>query len=157
MKKVLYLVLMATLMMACKKDDPTPPKTTYQIINNTETSESSIEFLDGSLFEVVIFCYVGNDVARQDNLPAVSSGGGKSELIEVPDSFDKLKVSFKLLPKESPYYNLPANGRKYVVSFSFLQKGKSNQIIIDGLTMVSGELKNGHVETISVNKALKSI
>lgn len=143
MKNILFLLILAAVVtLGCKKDEPEPASpTTYQIVNDNEVNESTIEFLDGTLYEIVVFAYTGDDIARQDNVDPVGPSGSKSDIIEVPDTIEKIKISFKFLPKESPYYNLSSNNRKYVVSYTFLEKGKNNQVIIDGQTMVSGELK----------------
>lgn len=147
MKKLTVVLFMVALIISCKKEEPT----TYQIVNNSEVTSSTIPYLDGSMYEVVVFHYSGEDITKQDNIKKIEPAGGKSEIIEVPASTEKLKVSFKFLPPESSFYDSDANNRKYVVAFSIITKEKNNLITVDGNTMIK--------ETISKseNPGLSSI
>jgi len=126
------------LFVSCEKEnDPEPELTTYRIINNKEkwVNEDGLEY--GILWDVVVFCYVGDDIARQDNLEPIHQGD-TSEKIEVEPNFEKVKVSFRFF-SENQYYNYPLDypGRriKYVMSFYFLKEGENTDIIIDEETM----------------------
>ena len=66
-------------------------------------------------------------------------------MIEIDDKIEKIKVSFKMLPKESEYYDLSSNVRKYVVSYTFLEKGVNNVVIIDKNTLIGTSLKSDRV------------
>ena len=138
MKKVLLLALVFTL-FSCEKEEP---KTTYQIINNNEFDYTGFQYLDGTLWEVIVFKYIGDDVAGQENLDPINPDGGTTEMIEIDDKIEKIKVSFKLLPRESEYYDLSSNVRKYVVSYTFLDKGENNVVIIDKNTLIGSSLKS---------------
>lgn len=138
MKKVLVISLfVAILITGCKKEDS---PTTYQIVNNTTLQSTSIQYLDGSMYEIVVYCYKGTDIVRQDNFAKVASGGGKSE--KKAAEYDKVKVSFKMLPPESTYYSNSINDRLYVVAYTVLTKGSNTQIIINGQTQVSKYMKS---------------
>lgn len=142
MKKVLLfmLPLLAALFVfaACSKDDE-PNVSTFTIINNQEKFESSLdEYLNGTMYEVIAFEYdeAGNNIG-QININDIPYGGGKSEPIQVQESCSKVQVSFKMVPPESPMYDLSSNARTYVVSLGVIQKGGNINIVVDGNTMVT--------------------
>src|SRR5690554_6147821 len=112
MKKILFILIVA-LLAGCSKDEDTAA-TTYEIINNSEHFESDIEYLDGTLWEVIVYHYVGDDIAKQENLPSIQYGGATSTKISIEPNIEKLQVSFQILPKDSPLYDLDANKRGYV-------------------------------------------
>lgn len=151
MKNLALLACLALLLTSCSKEDPT----TYQIINDCKVTTTSTEYLDGSIYEVIVFHYSGEDIIKQDNIDDVSSGGGKSAIINVPAGSEKVKVSFQLLPPESPFYNLSANDRMYVVAFTVLEKGINNVIRINDNTMVDDGIGlAGGLEVSSVSSRL---
>lgn len=131
---LLILTLMSTLMQSCTKDEP--EVTSYQIINNMQKVETSYEYLDGSMYEIVVLQYKGTEVIKQDNIRKISSGGGKSEVIKTDPQCEKISISFKMLPPESPYYNLSSNDRIYVVTRYYLTPNKTTSVTIDGNTIV---------------------
>jgi hypothetical protein len=159
MKKIkgVLIVLALISFSACNKSDDTPEKTTYQIINNMEDQGDEIEYLDGTLWEVTVFCYIGDDIARQDNVDPVEPDGGESDMVEVKKEIEKVKVSFKLLPKASSLYDISANNRKYVASFFYLDKGKNTDIVIDGNTMVGPTLNPSSVNRSSIDRVIEEL
>lgn len=142
MKKFLFFMAMTLpilLFSSCSKEEEDMPNvSTFTIINNNEKYDSTIEYLDGSMYEVVVFEYdeTGNNIG-QINIDDITYGGGKSDAIPVQDECSKVQVSFKMLPKESPYYDLSSNKRLYVASLSVIKKGSNTNIIIDSNTMTS--------------------
>jgi hypothetical protein len=155
MKKLLFVFSILIVFSCTKKDDPKPepePKTTYQVVNNTPHYSSNLPYLDGSIYEIIVFCYIGDDMVRQDNLTKVTYGGGKSEEKEVPKEYTKIKVSFKFLPKESEHYNLEANNRKYIKAFTVIEKGKNNVCTLDDNTMIGESLKAMKKEINSIHQ-----
>ncbi|HEY3373389.1 MAG TPA: hypothetical protein VGK10_21270 [Prolixibacteraceae bacterium] len=156
MKKILLIAIMSILFFGCKKDEDSA-KTTYQISNNTtRINTSSDPYLNGTMWEIVVYCYIGSDIVRQDNIVSVSPGGGKSDMIEVPSNYEKIKVSFKFLPPQSAYYDLSLNNRKYVVAYTLLGKGKNSIVSISDDTMSGPTLNSSIKDTKKViNKAIK--
>ena len=149
----LTLLTIIFIFMGCKKEED---KTTYQIVNNWAYSPSTTDqYLNGTLWEVVVYCYNGTDIVRQDNIASVEYSGGKSEVIEVPSNFEKVKVSFKLLPEASPNYDMEENVRLYVVAYTLLTKGTNNLITITGTTQCSPTLISNDGQ-ISIRKAIES-
>lgn len=138
MKKILLLACLFVLFISCEKT------TTYQIVNNSSYAGSSCDgYLDGSMYEVVVFQYIGNDIVKQDNISKISYGGDMSDEIQVDNDIEKVKVSFMMLPRECAYYELPSNKRLYVVAYSYMKEGELTRITIDDNTMVSNSLSKG--------------
>lgn len=137
MKKLLFTLLVASLVVvaSCSSDDESA--TTYDISNNLSISESTVPYLNGTMYEVVVYQYIDNNVVKQDNIKQVNSGGGKCQKMEVSNNVNFLQVSFKFLPKESPLYNDSYNQRRYVVVKTPIKKGTHHSIIISGDTMVT--------------------
>lgn len=139
MKKLFFMLpMLAALLMftACSEDDD-PNVSTFTIINNTEKLRPSLdEYLNGTMYEVIAFEYDenGNNIG-QININDIPYGGGKSEPIQVQESCSKVQVSFRLVPRESPFYNLQENARLYIVSLGVIKKGGNINIIVDGETM----------------------
>lgn len=136
MKNLIIILSVLLLFVSCQKEEPT----TYQVINNTTRINSSVPFLDGSLYEVVVFLYSGSDIIDEDHIESIEPGGGKSDIIEVHEGCEKVKISFKLLPPESEFYDTEENSRIYTVSFTLITKEKNNEVIIDDNTMISSNL-----------------
>jgi hypothetical protein len=139
-RRVLCILAVALplVLVGCEKDE----KTSYQVFNKTEKSTYALDkYLDGSLWEVVVFCYIGDNIVRQDNFERIAPGE-KSEIREVPDNFEKIKISFKPLPKQSQFYELSSNARSYTVSYTLLSKDNNTIAEISGKTMVSKTLKS---------------
>lgn len=147
---VLSLILFISL-IGCEKEEE---KTTYQIANNFTPLATNTEYLDGTLWEVVVFCYTGTDIVRQDDIALIAPGGGKSEIKEVEPNYEKIKVSFKFLPSQSSNYDMEANHRMYVVAYLMLEKGKNNVITITDNTMVGSTLKGAVIGKSAENSFL---
>jgi hypothetical protein len=149
--KTIYLILAIVLILGCKKEEI--PPTTYQVINGTSgDSNSTVPYLDGTLYEIVVYQYSGGDIIQQDNIEPLPPRGGTSERIEANPTTDRIKVSFKFLPPQSLMYNDATNYRRYVVSLTILTP-RNNLVIIDDNTMLSGILKS--VQTF--NRSLDSV
>lgn len=143
MKNFIYVLILIFACISCKKEAAT---TTYQVVNNSTLSTSSMEYLDGSIYEVVVYHYSGTDIIKQDAMDKVAAGGGKSEIIEVPASSEKIKVSYKMLPPQSTYYDLSSNHRLYVVAYTLIKQGENNVILLDDNTMVGGTLTKSNIK-----------
>lgn len=149
MKNVIYLFVAVILFAACEKDESS--KTTYEVVNNSEKFVSSMEYLDGTLWEIVVYQFIGDDIVKQDNLDPIAYGGTTSGKIEVDNNVEKVKLSFKFFPKKSEYYDLSSNNRKYVVAYTYIEEGKNNIIEVDGETMSSGSLKSAKVNNLNIS------
>lgn len=136
MKVIWYLAFFLLLTSCSLFENPT----TIEVINNNEKLENSFQQLNGSLWEVVVFCFRGDDVVDEIHLDPIRAEGGTSGIVEVDQDIEKVKVSFKLLPDDSYYSGLDDNYRRYTVSYTYLDKGEHNIITIDGETFVSGSL-----------------
>lgn len=139
MKKVLFLLVMIAAFAGCSKDDDKEVVSTFSITNNSEKFESpNDKYLNGSLYEVVVFEYDENgDNIGQKNVANVAYGGGLSEKVQVSATCVKIQVSFKMLPKESPNYDLSTNKRQYIKSLGVIKKGDNINIVMDGETMIT--------------------
>jgi hypothetical protein len=154
MKKLLPILALLFL-FGCSKDDEVEV-TTYHIVNSVETMDGSVEYLDGTMYEVIVFCFKGEDIVREDVLDPISSGGGISKEVELIPDIEKIKISFKFLPKESAFYDLSSNNRKYTLTTFLIEKGKDNEFIINGSTMTQGTLKSASLKSaLSVSSILK--
>ena len=135
--KKLSLILLTVLsfsFLSCSKDSPV--LTTYQIFNNSTKSTTTIPYLDGSMYEVVVYCYTGVDIVRQDNYDAIEPGQ-KTAMKEVPSTYTKIKVSYKMLPPASAYYDSSTNYRLYTVSYTLLEVEKNTVSEFNDNSMVS--------------------
>lgn len=140
MRNLIFIVFCLFITYSCSKEDQ-PEPTTYQILNAWEKTTSEVEYLDGSIYEVVVFCYNDKDeIIREDNFAVVNSGGGRSEKKPVTENIVKVKVSFKFLPPQSPLYDLSSNVRKYLVTINYLTPGTNNEIVITENTMIKNTI-----------------
>lgn len=144
MKKLIFLVAIIGIMATgCKKNDSKPAPTTFQIQNNVSQTNTGIESLDGTLWDVVVFSYDDNDdVVHQDNITSISYGGDISNKITAENNTTKVKVSFMLLSPDSPYSGSFINVREYTVSYFSLVPHQNNVVTIDGQTMMQTHMKS---------------
>ena len=142
---VFFLLTIIYCLTGCKK---AAEVTAYQIINNNvKVSDALKEYLtandpgqlvnlDGTLREVVVYCYIGSDVVRTDELGDISPNGGKSDLIEVESTYEKIKVTFIFTKPGSVYYGTTLN-RFHPIAITILEKGKSNIVTIDNTVIIT--------------------
>lgn len=139
---MLMVLFAAILFSSCTKDSEQLDPTTLTVTNNTDFYDSGDEYLNGSLYEVIVFTYIGDNVSGQISIDDIAYGGGSIENIELPDKTEKVRLSFKMLPPESPFYDNYINFRRYTVSYYYIDVNKKNQVLIDGSTMMTGTLKS---------------
>lgn len=133
MKKIyLLLVLVVAIATSCKKP------TTVQVVNNSSFFNSTIEGLDGTMYETSVLLYKGNDLVGQESIGDLMYGGDKSSFIEVEDYVDKAKVMFKFLPNSTIY----SNPYKYTAQFYVISINEKNEIIITDETLISNSSKS---------------
>lgn len=127
-----YLLLLLLIAASCESDP-----TTYQIVNNKEFVVSENDpLVDGSLYEVVVFVYFEDDIVRQDNVSAVAPDGGVSSTFEVPETCEKIRISFTSAPSASESFRLAEGARQWVGHYDTLEIGRNNRIIIDDSTHI---------------------
>lgn len=141
MKKILLvLVIIATsisIFSSCKDD----VQKSYRVTNNHPYITSSIEYANGSLYEVIVFQYRGSDIIFEDNLGTIKYGGESSRIINAKESCDKVRVSFQFIPKDSSGdYSFYSN-RFYTEKYFYLEDGKTKEIKIDSTIMITAILK----------------
>lgn len=108
--------------------------TTFQVSNNLELSPP-VELIDGSLWEVVVYYYIGDNLVKMDSISPVLTGEISAKK-EISSDYEKLKFSFQFAPKKSQYYFGYANCRRYSENFTFLRKGENNVIEIHDLSSI---------------------
>ena len=108
--------------------------TTFQISNNLELYPR-VELIDGSLWEVAIYYYIGDNIVKVDSISPVLTGEISAK-IEVSSNYEKLKFSFQFAPKKSQYYFGCANCRRYSENFTIFLKGENNVIEIHDLSSI---------------------
>jgi hypothetical protein len=139
MKRLIYVLFMVFCISCDEALIPTESSsielsTTFQISNNLKLYPP-VEFIDGSLWEVVVYYYIGQDIVKVDSLSPVHTGEISSK-IEIPSIYEKLKFSFQFAPKKSQYYFGCANCRRYSENFTFLEKNKNIIIEIHDLSSI---------------------
>jgi hypothetical protein len=114
---------------------PTETLTTYQISNNLKLYPP-VEFIDGSLWEVIIYYFIGNEIVKVDSINPILTGELSSK-IKISSNYEKMKFSFQLAPKKSQYYFGMANCRRYSENFILIEKGKNIIIEIHDLSSIT--------------------
>jgi hypothetical protein len=133
---LVYVIIAFAFISGCKKAEEDPA--TCQIINNCLSFTSGLDsYFNGSLYEVIVYSYAGNEIVKEYKIGIISSAGGKSEIFEVAPGCDKIRLSFKFLPASSANYNSANNIRLYVVASKRIQKGASNILTLQGNVLVS--------------------
>ena len=142
MKKTLFLFVLLFALVSCDRKGEDLTGTTYKIINNMTYLESTTEYLDATLWDIIVYYYVGETMTGQESIDPISPEGGESEVISVSDEIEKIKISFKFLPPESPYYHEEFNYRQYTTLFSYLRTGGHKDIVLTDNTQVKTTLKS---------------
>lgn len=126
MKKIyLVLVLIVAVATSCKKP------TTVQVINNHPHS-TGYQYADGTLYDVTLITYQGQNKVGQINLGFIGYGGCKSEIIELEDYVEKIRVVYKSLSNEAPI-----NPDLYTYDYFYMTSNKDNVIVLDQSVDVS--------------------
>jgi hypothetical protein len=141
MKKGLLLITLMALVFAvsCEKEKE-DPASTYQVINNLKTMHYDTPYLNGTLWEVIVICYsAAGDVIRKDDLNDIYAEGGRSDVIELPRDCVNVRLSFRLVPRESELYG--STKRLYLANNILINKGRKLTMTVDETTLVTDELK----------------
>jgi hypothetical protein len=140
MKKLIFVIFMIFCISCDENLVPTESRltetpTTYQISNNLKLYPPE-EFIDGSLWEVIIYYFIENEIVKVDSIEPVLTGE-MSPKIKIASSYQKLKFSFQFAPRKSLYYLGCANCRRYSGNFTFIEKGKNIIIEIHDLSSIT--------------------
>lgn len=140
MKLIIYLLILVFFISCDQALLPTESSsiesaTTFQITNNLKLYPA-VEYIDGSLWEVIVYYYIGQDIVKVDSLSPVLTGEISSK-IEVPSTYEKFKFSFQLAPKKSQYYSGSANCRRYSENFTLLEKNNNTDVEIHDLSTIT--------------------
>lgn len=109
--------------------------TTYQISDNLKLYPP-VEFIDGSLWEVMVYYFIDNNLVKIDSINPILTGEISSK-ITIPSNYEKMKFSFQLAPKKSQYYSGYANCRRYYGDFILLEKGENVVVEIHDLSSIT--------------------
>jgi hypothetical protein len=137
MKKLAFAFAIMLFCLSCRKEEPI---TTYQIFNSSNKVYTNIEYLDGSMYEVIVYHYNRTSIVRQDTIDEILTNGGNTELYEVPENADLFRVSFKFLPSKSPLYNSTWNTRFYLTDYKIITRGDNNIFGINGGSYISDKI-----------------
>lgn len=140
MKRIIYLLILVFFISCDQALLPTESSsiassTTFQISNNLKLYPA-VEYIDGSLWEVVVYFYIGQDIVKVDSLSPILTGELSSK-IEVPSAYEKFKFSFQMAPKKSQYFFGCANCRRYSENFTLLEKNKNTVVEIHDLSTIT--------------------
>jgi hypothetical protein len=150
----LFIVLIIIVFCSSCKDEQLP--TTYQIFNSSNRLVTNINYLDGSMYEVIVYHYSGTKIIQQDSFDKIATAGGKTGLMDVPANTDLIKLSFKFLPPESPFYNDPWNARYYMIDYKMITRGDNNIFGINGGSYISDTIvkSNNNIDFLQAIRTL---
>lgn len=109
-------------------ESPAVKRTTLQIQNKI-TLFPKTEFIDGSLWEVEVNCFMRDTLVVYEISP-VLTGTTSKELI-IPNDCERVKVSWKFAPIKSQYYFGVANCRRYSDGLQTVTKYSKTLLILD--------------------------
>lgn len=145
-KQILTIIITAlflTLLTSCEGDDFTSTPKSYRIINNFEEQYTpSDPYLDGSLYEVIVFQLNSREeVIREDYIPVIRAGGYASQVIRVANTCESIQVSFLDLPTNQGGI---LNHRYYTVQYFRLPKDRISDVVIDSDTPITTNVSMAH-------------
>jgi hypothetical protein len=139
--KTSILILLVLLCVGCEesllpteKSLTIESSTTFQISNSLKLYPA-VEYIDGSLWEVVVYYFIGSEIVNTDTINPVLTNEISAKLA-ISSNCEKIKFSFQLAPKKSQYYCGASNCRRYSANFIVLEKGKNNVIEIKDLSSI---------------------
>lgn len=125
MKKIYFLLAVALIAVSCTKP------TTVQVVNNFPLS-TGFDYSDGTIYDVTLITYQGDNKVGQINLGFITYGGCKSEIVELEDYVEKIRVVYKGSSNQAQI-----NPELYTYDFFNISPNKDNIIVIDGNVNVS--------------------
>ena len=125
MKKIYLLLAVVLIAVSCTKP------TTVQVVNNFPLL-TGFDFSDGTIYDVTLITYQGDNKVGQINLGFITYGGCKSEIIELEDYVEKIRVVYKHSSNQAQI-----NPEWYIRDFFYISPNKDNIIVIDGNVSIS--------------------
>ncbi len=141
------------LMNSCKKSATV-------VVQNNVTPVDYGYGLNNTLYSANLMLYKGSDFIGEIALGDITPGGGKSQIVELEDNVEKVKVRFNFFPSYQTQFDNPI---KYTAQFYLINANADNQISITGETLVSnspdkkGEGKVGDIVKTEKSKMDKII
>jgi hypothetical protein len=128
---LILLVIFSSCLLIPSEEVKSPviKNTTTLQIQNKITLFPKIEYIDGSLWEVQINCFCGETLVVYEISPVLT--GTTSPRHIIPDSCDKVNVSWKFAPIKSQYYSGVANCRRYLEGQQTVIKDSNTLLIVD--------------------------
>lgn len=138
-KKILTVIITAlflTFLASCDRDDLFGSSKSYRIINDFEAQYTpSNPYLDGSLYEVIVFqLNHREDVIKKDYISVIPSGGLASRVIAVPNECEFIQVSFLYLPANKGGL---LNFRNFTAQYFYILEDITSDIVIDLSTILT--------------------
>ena len=127
---IILLVILSSCQLIPQEevDSPVGKHTTLQIQNKI-TLFPITEFIDGSLWEVKLYCFCGDTLVVYDVNPVLT--GTTSVGFIIPDDCESVKVSWQFAPIKSKYYFGVANCRQYSEGQKTVTKNSNTLLIVD--------------------------
>ena len=142
----LMILGLVILMNSCKK-----PATV--VVHNDTTPVDYGCGLNSTFYNAKLMLYNGSDFIGEIALGDITPGGGKSQIIELDDNVEKVKVRFNFLPSYQTQFDNPI---KYTAQFYLNNANEENEITLTDETLVSNSPdKKGEVKVGDILKKMK--
>mgnify|MGYP003589026556 FL=1 len=145
---MMFLMILSSviLMNSCKK-----PATV--VVQNNVTPVDYGYGLNSTLYNANLMLYNGSDFIGEIALGDITPGGGKSQIVELEDNVEKVKVRFNFLPSYQTQFDNPI---KYTAQFYLINANEENEITLTDETLVSNSPdKKGEVKVGDILKKIK--
>lgn len=126
---IILLVILSSCQLAPLNEVESAVKHTTLQIQNKVTLYPVTEYIDGSLWEVQLYCFSGKSLVVYEIDPVPT--GSTSLEFPLPDNCETVKVSWKFAPIKSQYYFGVANCRRYSEGQKTVTKNSNTLLIVD--------------------------
>lgn len=126
---ILFVLFCTCQLIPQEEIESAAVKRTTMQIQNKVTLFPVTEYIDGSLWEVQVYCFNEKSVVVNEIAP-VPTGTTSVEFI-IPDDCESVKVSWKFAPVKSQYYFGVANCRRYSGGKQTVKKNSNTLLIVD--------------------------
>lgn len=153
MNKLFFVIAFIVFCSSCREEEK---PTTYQLFNNSNRIVTDIQYLDGTMYEVIVHHYYKTKLIQENNIGEIATEGGKTGLMNVPANTDLFKVSFKFLPARSPDYIAPWNIRYYMIDYKIIVREENNILGVNGGSFISDTIvkRDVHIDFLKVARTL---